>query len=346
MKTIIHRFLFVLNSIFAFTLLLSYLLPYISPRSFPLISLLSLTVSPLILLNILFLIYWLLVLNKKFLVSLIALLLGFSHVTSLYRFNFFTNTTTTDHENVLSLMSYNVLSFNRFFSIDSQTVPEDISKLVQKKNPDIICMQEFREGMETDFVQFPYKFLKYNDRKKTIALTIHSKYPIINKGSFSFEHTANNIIYADIVVKSDTIRVYNLHLQSHQITSEIKDLNSTNSKKVIKNIRYSFKRQQDQTEELVSHLKQTPYPAIIMGDFNNTAFSYIYNQIISEGFIDAFKEAGSGFGKTFKFDLFPARIDFILVPEHSRILSFSTLTEYFSDHFPIYAEITLHSSKR
>lgn len=340
MRAIFHKILFVLNLLVALTLFLSYLLPYVSPISFPLISILSLAVPVLIVVNIIFLLYWIIVLNKKFLVSLIVLLLGFSHVTSLYRFNFL-NDEQEENSDTLKLMTYNVLSFNKFSWLKSPTIPTDISDLVKKQNPDIVCMQEFNEGVKTDFSQFPYKFLKYNHKKRQLALTIFSKFPIINGGSFDFKKTANNIIYADIVRKEDTLRIYNLHLQSHRITSEINHLNQINSKTVVKNIRHSFKIQQKQAEQLVKHLKASPYKNIVMGDFNNTAYSYIYDQIISEGLIDTFKEAGEGFGKTFKFDLFPARIDFILAPEDSKVNAFQTLNKHFSDHFPIYAEITI-----
>ena len=84
MRKLINKIIFGLNSIAAFTLLLAYLLPYISPKMFPLLSVLSLAVPVLIIVNVLFLLYWSILLNKKLLVSLVVLVLGISHVTSLY----------------------------------------------------------------------------------------------------------------------------------------------------------------------------------------------------------------------------------------------------------------------
>ena len=46
---------------------------------------------------------------------------------------------------------------------------------------------------------------------------IYSKYPLINTHSFNFKDSYNNTIVADVIRGIDTIRVYNLHLQSFSI---------------------------------------------------------------------------------------------------------------------------------
>ena len=55
----IDKFIFVVNSIAAALLLLSYILPLVPPKTFPLLSVLSLGVPFLIILNALFFFYWL-----------------------------------------------------------------------------------------------------------------------------------------------------------------------------------------------------------------------------------------------------------------------------------------------
>ncbi|MBT8296096.1 MAG: endonuclease, partial [Gramella sp.] len=69
------KFVFILNSLAATALLFSYLLPLIPPKSFPLLSVLSLGVPVLIILNTFFLVYWILRLKGQVLLSLIVLLL-------------------------------------------------------------------------------------------------------------------------------------------------------------------------------------------------------------------------------------------------------------------------------
>ncbi|WP_025741449.1 endonuclease/exonuclease/phosphatase family protein [Aquimarina pacifica] len=332
MRKVVNKLIFVMNSVAAFILLLAYLLPYVSPKTFPLLSVLSLTVPVLILINVLFLIYWLILLNKRLLLSFIVLLLGITHVSSLYKLRG-KSVNQVDHD--LSLLSYNVHSFNRFRWIDSDTIPQDISRLVREENPDIFCAQEFYNNPNIDFEQYRYEFQDFNNGNKELALVIFSKYPIINKGSLAFKKTPNNVIFADIVIHKDTIRVYNIHLQSHKINSKTDELAKADSQKLLKRISISFRKQQAQAERLIAHMKTSPYKNIVMGDFNNTAYSYIYDKIRGENLLDTFKEAGSGFGKTFKFELFPARIDFILVPQEFEVLSFKSYEQELSDHYPI-----------
>ena len=78
------RFLFLLNILFAIALLFAYLLPYIPPSSFALLSVFSLGVPFLIVVNLICMVFWLFRLRKQALLSLVVLLIGFNHVTSVY----------------------------------------------------------------------------------------------------------------------------------------------------------------------------------------------------------------------------------------------------------------------
>ncbi len=104
----------------------------------------------------------------------------------------------------------------------------------------------------------------------------------------------------------------------------------------------TFVRQQTQMEIVLKLIRRTPYKIILMGDFNNTAYSYIYRELKSEGLYDAYKEAGNGFGRTFDFRFFPLRIDFILANEGLEVLEFTTYEVQYSDHFPISATFDLN----
>jgi len=328
-----------MNSVAAFALLLSYLLPYVSPKTFSLLSVLSLAVPILIVINVLFLLYWLILLNKKGILSLVVLIIGVSHVSSLYKIR---GKSTDEADNTISLMSYNVHSFNRFDWIPSESIPQDISKLVHKENPDIFCAQEFYNNPDINFDQYPYKYQDFNNDNGELALAVFSKFPIIKKGSLHFKKTANNTIYTDIVIHTDTVRVYNVHLQSHKINPKTDGLTKEASQKLVKRIQISFVKQQEQMEILLAHMQKSPYKNIVMGDFNNTAYSYVYNKVTSENLQDTFKIAGKGFGKTFEFKLFPVRIDFILIPEDYEVLMFENFNVNFSDHYPISTKMRLN----
>jgi endonuclease/exonuclease/phosphatase family metal-dependent hydrolase len=79
---------------------------------------------------------------------------------------------------------------------------------------------------------------------------------------------------------------------------------------------------------------------IICGDFNNTAYSYVYKEVKGD-MQDAFVEAGNGFGRTFDFRFFPVRIDFILVDPVFEINAYKTFDVKYSDHYPIMTKVKL-----
>lgn len=332
------KLVFFLNSLFAAALLFSYLLPYIPPDSFALLSVLSLGVPLLIIANFLFLIYWVLRFKRQFLLPFIVLLLGFNHVTSIYEFS--GSEVEEISEDDLVLITYNVRQFNQFGFDKQKNVPEKISAFIRDQDPDVISMQEYFSGELTIAESFPHKYIKMKNKSAEFGLAIFSKYPIINSGSLDFNTASNNNgVFADIAIKGDTVRVINVHLQSFSMKPNLGNLEKEHSKKVFLGMGKTFVRQQEQMELVLETMKSSPYRVIVMGDFNNTAYSYIYRKLTSEGLDDAYKEDGNGFGRTFDFDYFPLRIDYILVDESLEVISFEAFEIHYSDHFPIRATI-------
>ena len=332
-----EKIIFFINSLVALVLLLSYLLPYVAPKNFAFLSVLSLAVPLLIILNALFMLYWLLKAKKQLLLSGLVLLLGYSYVGSLYKFSSSKN---VENNNDISIMNYNVRLFNLYNWIDGDSVEQDIVSLIKNENPDIISFQEYHPHERVDLSSYKYKYEKLSGNRVKYGQAIFSKFPIANSGSVEFPNTANNTIYADIVKDSDTIRVYNVHLQSLHIDANVDNLKKEDSEKLIKKASETFKMQQEQAELFVKHKQQSPYKIIICGDFNNTAYSYVYKEIKGD-LKDGFQEAGNGFGRTFDFRYFPVRIDFILVDDTFEVDSFKVYEEKLSDHYPIRAKISL-----
>lgn len=335
---LIDKLMYFLNTIVAVVLLFSYILPYVQPKNFGVLSVLSLAVPILILINVAFLLYWLLKVKKQLLMSLLVLVLGYNHVISLYKFS---STQVNEVENSLSIMNYNVRLFNIYNWINQPNVETDIENLITTNQPDIVCFQEFHPHKNLDLKIYPFKYEKLSGKKFKYGQAIYSKYPFINKGSVSFPNTSNNAIYADIVVNKDTLRIYNLHLQSSKIDANVDRLDSKKSEQLFIRLKETFKMQQSQTELFLAHKSKSPYKVIIAGDFNNTAYSYVYKEIRGN-LKDAFIESGSGFGRTFHFKYFPVRIDFILVDDSFEVNKFKTINEKLSDHYPILTNISLH----
>lgn len=336
------KFLFLLNLLFAVALLFSYLLPYIPPKTFALLSVLSLGVPMLIIINVIFLIYWLVRLKKQALLSFFVLLLGINHLTSVFEIS--GSEDDVNAEATFSIMSYNVRQFNQFRWSDDENIPEKLAAFIQEQDPDILAMQEYYMGELEIALKFPHKYIYQKEKSAEFGVAIFSKYPIIKSGSLDFPTPSNNnAVYADIVVKGDTLRVVNTHLQSYTLKPNMSklELESDRSKQVFLGMGRTFVRQQEQVEMIFDLLDETRHKAIILGDFNNTAYSYIYREIRSRGFSDSYKEAGNGFGRTFDFDYFPLRIDYIFAEEPIEVVSFKTFGVNYSDHFPIKARLKL-----
>ncbi|PTX43642.1 endonuclease/exonuclease/phosphatase family metal-dependent hydrolase [Christiangramia gaetbulicola] len=334
------KFIFILNSLAATALLFSYLLPHIPPKSFPLLSVLSLGVPVLIILNALFLVYWLFRLKRQVLLSLIVLLLGYKYVAGFVRIP--VGDDEIEKVSDLSLMSYNVRMFNAYEWTSRKDIPEKITGFIKENDPDILCVQEHYIGAAELANIYPYEYVKLKGKNAEFGSAIFSKFPIINQASLDFPHDGNNnAIYTDVVVnKTDTVRIFNVHFQSLNIKPGIDDLQKEDSKKLLGRIGYGFSLQQEQAEMLMEELKRSPYKTIIAGDFNNTSFSYIYNLIKQDDrYKDAFLEAGSGFGKSFKLNYFPLRIDFLLVEKGMSINEFRKFEIDFSDHYPVLTKI-------
>lgn len=331
---LIGKFIFFINSVFALCLLLSLLVPYIPPVKFPLTALLSLVVPPLFLINVLFFIYWLLRLKRYFLLSLTVLLICAVQFNSFYRFSFSEQPQVKKKQ--LKVMNYNVRLFNLYNWIPQENIPQLISQLIEDSNPDVISFQEYSGNDKVNLLAYPHTFKHLIRQKPEFGQAIYSKYPIINKGNLNFKNTSNNAIFVDIKKGKDTLRIYNIHLESLQVHENDVDFNQEASKRLIKRMSRSFQKQQQQAELIATHAQSTKHKTIIMADFNNTAFSYIYRKI-KDVKKDAFAERGEGLGSTFVFKNIPLRIDFILTDTSFTVNEFKTYTEKFSDHFPISA---------
>lgn len=333
----LNKIIFFANNIVALLFLTSMTLPYISPQSFPLLSIISLAVPLLLFANVAFIVYWLLSgIKKQFLLSFFCILLAIGLSIFPYKFN----SKTVVSGGSFAVMTYNVRLFNKYKWIASEEVPAKISSFIKKENPDIIAFQEFKHDKEVD-LNYPYVYEKLNGGKRANGLAILSKYRIVNQGSLDFENSNNNAIFIDIIRNNDTIRIYNVHLESFGIRPDSVDLNidERKSKRLIYRLKKSFTKQQVQVEKFMEHRNNCPYKIIISGDFNNTAFSWAYLKLKND-LNDTYVEAGKGFGKTYSFNKYPLRIDFILADKKFLVNEHKNYQIELSDHEPVLARLS------
>ena len=332
-NTFFQKINFVVNSIVAVLLLLAYGIPFLDPEKFPAIAILSLLFPFLLCVNIIFCVYWIIALKKQFLLSAIIIALGYNHFNSFYEFEGKEILLTED----IKLMSYNVRRFNEYNWIKSPTIKNEICKFIAKEDPDIICFQEYRKNANLNLT---YKY-KYISKHYYGGLAIYSKYPIIKHYDFKFKGTSNDVIYVDIKIKEKTLRVYNSHFQSFALKVNKENYGVKDKTALLDKFKSVFKKQAYQAKKIKKDVLNCNHQSIITGDFNNTAYSWIYHELLEDR-KDAFVEAGNGFGRSFN-ALVPLRIDFILPDKNIDVHNFKNYDVKYSDHFPIMARLNLTS---
>lgn len=340
-RSFLDKIILVLSSITSLLLLLACIVPYTTSASF---SFLSLGVPLLVICNLFFLMYWFVGKRKLLWISLIALIVGYVSLGSFIEFRF---ASAADDTNQLRVMSYNVFGFHGYGKSWDTDAHNSIADFIKSQNPDLISFQEYSPLIKKTEVMvdaYPYSFIDggYAKNGTRVVQAIYSKFPIVNTGSLHFPESANHAIYADVLIDLDTIRLYNLHLESLSVRPGT--FKRERSDKLFNRLRSSFSKQHEQALIFRNNADSCSYKKIVSGDFNNTQFSSAY-RIIKGNMNDSFAEKGSGYGKTINFWRFPLRIDFILADNKFEILSHENYNLNLSDHEPVMASFKLSSDK-
>ncbi|CAM3707808.1 endonuclease/exonuclease/phosphatase family protein [Flavobacterium chungbukense] len=340
-----NKIMFFLNIVLTVLTFSIYILPFLAPKSFPLLSVLTLFMPAFFVANGLFFVYWAIQFKKRLILSGLVLLIGITFINKFYKFS---AKQYVQDEKDFSVMSYNVRLFNVFKWLDRDDIPENIKVFIDEKDPDILCIQEYSNSAHLDLKVYPHRYIFIDGKKVKTGQAIFSKFPIIDQGNIVFPKSDNNVVYADIKRGKDIIRVYNMHLQSikispdvSEISDDIDNVNQKKSQRIYARISKGFSQQQEQAEIFKEHIKKCKTPMIICGDMNNSPFSYVYRNIKGK-LKDAFEEAGGGFGATYKFKYYPARIDYIFTDSKMKVKQFESFSDFEnSDHYPIMTRLSM-----
>lgn len=220
----------------------------------------------------------------------------------------------------------------------------EVLQYILQQDADVICLQEvdvykndkyltLPDVKETLSKKYPYSYIDfsiYNTRHQ-YGTMVWAKYPLINKKSINYESQGNLSNQCDMVVGNDTIRIINNHLESYKFTSDDMD---DMQEKMERSIPLRIK----QSRAVKRMINASPYPTLVVGDFNAIPLSYTYLHI-KHGLHDAFLETSwFRFGATCKIKGIGIRIDYILsteslIPVRCEVDNKATG----SDHWPVEA---------
>ena len=353
---LIKFILLTINSFFAFLLIFAAYSSHIDPIDYTFPAFLGLAYPFILLANIFFLLFWFLFKKQLMLFSAIAIVFSLPAFSNFFQFNF-------SHANVegtIKVMSYNVRLFDLYNWSENIDSRNKIFDQLGGQNADIYCFQEFFHSDEKGRFETRDTIITFLDAKnykeaythkmrggQYFGIATFTRYPIVNSGIITFENDDNNIcLYTDLKISDDTVRVYNLHIASIRFSYDdynfVENIDSKSQteelEKGARNIYFrlsnAFVKRSEQSKIILEHVKKSPYPTILCGDFNDSPNSYCYSQF-SDVLSDSFKEAGMGIGKTY-IGSFPSfRIDYILHSDEFNSTDYEVSHVKLSDHYPI-----------
>lgn len=346
-------------------LLLSYLAPVINPQAFWPIAFFGIAYLPLLLINVLFIIYWLVRRVKFAVISAFAILIGWGTLAK--HFGFHAKVSASEialrDSSDIRLLTYNVHFFRTFEQEDTElTIRKETMQLMDSISPDVICIQEYytrqkgknrmAKAFEREMGMPYYYFLPTAENDyEAYGLAIFSRYPIVASGYLpNHEHGVNRVIYADIDKGGRIFRVYNVHLRSigfqkedyEFIKSPAKTLekDAASTKRIGARLKWAFSARSDQADALRKHSQECEIPYLIAGDFNDTPLSYAVSNV-SSGLQNAFREKGRGWGVTYNGDFPNFQIDYILASKDFEVARYQIIKAKLSDHYPVWADLKL-----
>lgn len=367
-KKLTRKIILILNFLAAGGLLFSYSAPLINPSKFFLPAMFGLAYPYLLVLNLLFLIFWMIKLRKEVLISLVVVLVGWNHLNNLIPLTGKHRDIpeNADQERLFRVMSYNVRGFDRYHWTEDPDTRLAIFRFIDEQDPDVICFQEYytyiyrgrtQADIASHFDRYPQSAVHYTSNTvgtNGYGIATYSKFPIIKRSRIPFNSSTNGAMYTDLLISGDTVRVFNIHLQSIRLRKDNYDFIdtmrlSTNSehirglRSIGSRLKSAYSLRATQASMISNYIKDSPHPVVLLGDFNDTPHSYAYRKI-RRGLKDAFRQSGRGFGNTYAGDLPSFRIDYIFVEEPLEAYHFRRIKTEHSDHYPIFSTISLPAS--
>jgi endonuclease/exonuclease/phosphatase family metal-dependent hydrolase len=344
-------------------LIAAYVSTYVNPLTFPYAALFGIAYGPVLVVNLGFVLFWLLVKKRLALISFIAILIGINHLNAYFKL-LPTRSAGQTAGTPLKVVSHNVRLFGWYNWRTNQADRDGMLAALAEAQADVYCFQEYfhnstpavfevnekvKKTLGTPHLHKVYGLTLHGDQHYGMAIA--SKYPIVGSGSIAFPHErGNGCIYADVKVGPDTVRIYNAHVASirfseknYNFVEELQQNQKPSQAKeglsIVRRMIRAWKRRAQHVALVVKHIDTSPHPVVLCGDLNDTPVSYTYRQF-STRLRDSFSAGGWGIGNTYR-GTFPSfRIDYIFYDPLLGASQYTRYDESVSDHHPI--SVVLH----
>lgn len=317
------RLIFLIAHLGILFLLLGTLLnAYVPPKIYPWFNLLSLGFPVLMIAYVLLTVFWIFTWKKR---SIAFIVLGLLFLNPVKRWINFTSTRNATPE--LKIVSLNAKGGTLGI--------KNIEDYINTQNADIVLLQERVRD---------YKFKGLGEGKGDAIVSVFSKYKIIDQKELIESNSETNNAYGnqtDIEIKGNIYRFINVYLQPFKFEKDMVKLKGNGDedeqklKDIVKRLIPTFKMHQEQVASIRKGIDDSPYPVILVGDFNSVPNSYEYYHL-GKGLKDAFVESGRGSATSFHDYKFPIRIDYVFTSPSILPLSYEVdRSVRISDHYPV-----------
>ena len=360
---------FLVNVVTLLVFLLSAFSDRVSPCSIMLFAFLGLVFPFLLLINMLFAIWWLLLFKWKFLLAnIVVFIICSGQIFTYFPFNSKTKEIPND---CIKILTYNVMRYNQYKN-HTEEKPNGIITYILELDADIACIQEYgavagmprlisEEKIDKAFKKkYPYRkhLTIINSGGEISGNAVYSKFPIKSSQKIPFESRHNGSFCLELDINGKNVTLINNHLESNKLSSGdivgynelLKGIKTLDSKKieamsdVMKNrLSVSYRARAKQAELVSEYVRNSKNPYIIVcGDFNDTPISYSRHTIMSGLLKDAFAETGLGMGVSYNKNKFWFRIDYILYSKNIKAYNCTVDKIKDSDHYPVWTYLQLN----
>ncbi|MGN6602501.1 MAG: endonuclease/exonuclease/phosphatase family protein [Ginsengibacter sp.] len=371
-RPVYQKILIFLNACIVIAYLFVCLVPFVNTGSNWVFAIPGIVFPLLLFVLLLFTIVWIIFKSKFVWVNVITILLGTQQILAVFSFHFSQKFTDQKTPNTLRVLQWNVMGWDqgserRNIENGGHALRPIMMDLVQSQNADVLCFEEFYESKDTSIFKsnistitemgFGYHYfvpVQNQDSKSNSGVAIFSKYPFVDTASFNLnpDKKGEHLIYADIKVRDKIFRIFVTHLvpirfadwqNQRERSEELYGEDAGNGYgRIFSSLLRGYAFRYYQSELVGRKVAESPYPAVICGDFNDIPNSSTYFNV-KGNLQDAFLKKGAWTGRTTRTSfgiISPTlRIDYILASRSFKVNQFQIIHVPYSDHFPIETDL-------
>ena len=295
------------------------------PADHPLLSTAGMAFPVFLLINLLFLFFWLVFKLRMVWIPVLGYLLAYVPISIYMPLNISRDVP----EGALKLISYNVCAYGGNYKYEDGFGP--VLDYLLGEKADIVCQQEDVDTWRGNAFKMYEKSFAYNDTLVLVnapasmnALGIHTRFPIIHRERIDYSSLANGSAAWWLNVDGDTVIVVNNHFESCHLTSEDRqqyrqilygkvtgDSARAESKLLLVKLAEANAKRSKQIDAVLRYVEEhSQYPVIVCGDFNDNPLSYS-RHAMAKVLKDCFAETGKGVGLSYNQKAFSLRIDHV-----------------------------------